>query len=149
MLSIYDEDRQALNQCYIEENAPQNTLAAFIRNVISNMYEAKNQYPAYTNPYFSILARFAGLGVEAKEFLFRSKMVARCLQFLFAPSPFKYLEEDSADVAPAPEWEEPEIGMPIEAVLGYFDNKKFRATHDRAAQQQTLIELLGILLNSM
>lgn len=78
LLTVYEEDKLTLLDFFKKKSAP-NTTARFILMVVSNMFNAKEQYPAYTNSIYGVLVRFANMGLEAKEFLLRCKMVGRCL----------------------------------------------------------------------
>jgi hypothetical protein len=79
MLKVYDNQKATLNQYFTQQGAKPNILANFILNLVSNFFDAKLTYPAYFNQYCQILLRFATLGIEAKEFLLRCKMIGRLL----------------------------------------------------------------------
>jgi len=56
---------------------------------VKHIYDLKD-YTLNLSNYFMLLARFAALGPEAREFLLRCKIIGRCMDFFFeAASPYK------------------------------------------------------------
>lgn len=113
------------------------------------MFEAKKDCPGYFNSYASLFVRFASLGVEAKEFMIRARMLGRCLQFVFSATPFKTLQESNEDVLYVVEDWVPDLGLPQLATLSAFERRKHYNTHDCKPQDQYMMELYGMLLNSL
>ena len=147
MLKLYETDKAQLC-AHFEKQAP-NTLARFGLTLVAHMFEAKKEYPAFFHTYSSLIMRFLSLGPEAKEFMFRARMLGRCLQFMFQATPFKPLEDSNEDVLIEPVTEVPEIGLPSFAALSMFEKRKHQNTHDCKPQEQYIMEIYGILLNSI
>ena len=65
--------------------------------------------------YFQILARFASLGAEAREFLLRARVVGRCMDMFFdTASPYRDEFADMRDLGGLKVCESPEIGLPTQ-----------------------------------
>lgn len=87
MIKIYDHEKEnlALHWQDIEANKECTstrigTLGNFILILIQNLYNAKPFTLNYAN-YFQLLARFASLGPEARQFLLKAQIVGRCMDF--------------------------------------------------------------------
>lgn len=130
MLCVYDEQKEALNDFFTKDEKNPNILAKFMLNLVAHMFEAKKDYPAYFNSYMLLFVRFINLGVEAKEFMFRCRMLGRILQAQYGKTPFTALEDSNEDVLVDTGDEVPEIGVPTHAIMGMYERRKFQSTHD-------------------
>jgi hypothetical protein len=125
MLTIYEKEKGDLHKHWTgieaakaEGKDPQEiktgvgTLGNFILLLIANLYNVKPF--TYNIPnYFQILARFASLGPEARQFLLRAQIVGRCMDFFYDnASPYRPQFGDMSDLGPIRVKEEPDIGLP-------------------------------------
>lgn len=89
-------------------------LGNFILMLISHIYDIR-PFTINNTHYFQILARFASLGPEAREFLLRAKIVGRFMDFFFdSASPYRQLFGDMNDLGPVHITEQPEMGLPTD-----------------------------------
>ena len=80
--------------------------------MVSHMYDLKN-FTLNMNNYFLILARFASLGPEAREFLLRCKIIGRSMDFFFeGASPYRDQFSTMTDLFNIRENQDPDIGLP-------------------------------------
>lgn len=93
MLNLYEEEKTQLNEHWkniqvddkgqiVATSYKPGTLANFILTLVSHIYDIK-QFVFNLSHYFQILARFASLGPEAREFLLKARVVGRCMDFFF------------------------------------------------------------------
>lgn len=88
------------------------TLGNFILMLITQIYDLKD-YAMNQPHYFQILARFASLGAEAREFLLRARVVGRCMDMFFdSASPYRKEFADMRDLGALRACESPDIGLP-------------------------------------
>lgn len=125
MLTIYDKEKSKLNSHWDEyEEGKKNPnyqftqtsigpLGNMILLFVSHIYDIK-QFNYNIATYFQILARFASLGPEAREFLLKCKIVGRCMDFFYeSASPYKQQFSNFEDLGPYMEKVDPEICLPI------------------------------------
>lgn len=75
-------------------------IGSLILLMISHLYELKS-FNLNLPHYFQIMARFASLGPESREFLLKLRMVGRCMDFFFdGASPYRKLFADMSDLGP-------------------------------------------------
>lgn len=82
--------------------------------LLSQIYDLKD-YAMNQPNYFQILARFASLGAEAREFLLRARVVGRCMDMFFdSASPYRKEFADMRDLGFIRTCENPDIGLPTQ-----------------------------------
>ena len=120
MLTVYEDEKHLLANYFppdgfdVKDNTPLGPLGNFILMLISNMYQVKNVNKNMAH-FFQLLARFASLGPEAREFLLRAKMVGRCMDFFFeGSSPYKLIFTEMSDLGNFVTKETPDMGLPTE-----------------------------------
>ena len=97
------------------------------------MYEIKN-FTWNMPHYFQIIARFASLGPEAREFLLRAKAVGRCMDFFFEnASPYRELYSDMSDLGDLVINENTELGLPT--VINKKFNSYFQMLQEKRRKQ--------------
>lgn len=80
--------------------------------LLTQIYDLKDFAMNQPN-YFQILARFASLGAEAREFLLRARVVGRCMDMFFdTASPYRKEFADMRDLGCLRTCESPDIGLP-------------------------------------
>lgn len=91
--------------------------------LLSHLYDVK-AFTLNMPHYFQLLARFASLGPEAREFLLRARTVGRCMDFYFdGASPYRAVFADMSGLGPVRTKEQPDLGLPTTVdhkVRGYF-----------------------------
>ena len=90
----------------------QGPIGNLILLMISHLYDLKS-FNLNIPHYFQIMARFASLGPESREFLLKLRIVGRCMDFFFdGASPYRKQFADMSDLGPIHTTELPDIGLP-------------------------------------
>jgi len=169
MLTIYEKEKVSLAKHWTDMDAARaegtdpadvktsvGTLGNFVLLLVQNLYNVKPF--AYNFPnYFQILARFASLGAEARQFLLRAQIVGRCMDFFHDnASPYRAQFAEMSDLGPVRIKEEPDIGLPTQ-----LDKKVrtcFQALQERRRKQflanapakwKFLMELVGLCVRHL
>ena len=115
------------------------------------MYETK-LYTAHNSQYFMLLCRFSQLGVEAREFLLRARMIGRVMEFFFEDvSPFKEKFRSMADIQPVLK-DKPDIGLPtkidknqVSYYQEIYEKRRQKQIMDAPAKWKFILEMAGTL----
>ena len=167
MLTIYDQEKASLTEYWRgvdgqpRQHAPGSQrqlgpLGNFILLLLSHIYDVK-AFTLNLPSYFQILARFASLGPEAREFLLNARVVGRCMDFFFdGASPYRAFFSDMTDLGPLWTREQPDIGLPTtvnQKVRSYFQalQEKRRLHHlaSAAPKYKYLMELVSACVRQM
>ena len=136
MITVYEKEKASLNEYWkdvqydeqgtpiVNRNEPHSgTLGQLGLMLVHHMYDLK-QFSYNMPHYFQILARFASLGPEAREFLLRAKVVGRCMDFFFDNvSPYRKHFSNMSDLGILRTGAKPELGLPTQVdkkVRTYF-----------------------------
>ena len=115
MLKLYEHEKDALNQFWDDHDAGvqeprQTTLGRFILTLFYLLPQVKD-FNANQCQYFQLIARFAGMGVEARRFLLRTTAIERLLNYFYwDSSPYNEAFIAAPDFPIA--MTDPEMGLP-------------------------------------
>lgn len=99
MLKIYPVEKDRLNLYWKQPSQQSFTiLGNMILIFLKNMYDLK-RFVSHNPQYFQVLARFSSLGPEAREFLFRARIIGRLMDYFFDDvSPYKEEFRNMSDI---------------------------------------------------
>jgi hypothetical protein len=157
MLKLYPEEKHLLRIYWQNPQLPENNqskIGNLALILLHNIFQLKNFVGNFPQ-YFQLIARFASLGPEAREFLLRAKGVGRLMEFFYDEvSPHKEYFRDFSDIAPIYN-ERPEIGLPTEIdrkQMSQFqelmEKKRMKILKDAPAKYKYLIESVSLLIRA-
>jgi len=122
--------------------------------LMKHLYKVR-KYVAHWQQYWQLIARFAGLGPEARNFLLHGKMVGRCLDFFFDTiSPLKDMMRNMDDIE-AMENTSPDIGLPTiidKKNMSFLQEQMEKRREKRIMEARPnffyFFETLGLLIRS-